>query len=321
MPRKADAVDALHDELFADRPAKDGTRYERLAALVLKILDRDAKVAHDRVLSAAAPEQSGHQIDIVVERPGHRDVRIVAECRHYNKVIEKPQVMAHWAVAEQLGAHGVMLTTKGFRSGAKTFARDKGMTLLQLRAFEPDSDWRGRIKEIEIDLTIPFVVGPIVTLTPTPEEAQRLLDKGFTRKFEVREANLIWEDEWLCDADGTRLEPMMEALERRGARMQPGEIVIELDPPCRVPYYDEPVLVSSLHWRIEVVPVPLNVVAGRGLGEPRLLVVDAVGTDLNRAVFERHLRELAIASDGRVVDRADLPRVEARLRRGAPPGA
>jgi hypothetical protein len=303
MPHVPDAVDALHDELFPDRPAKDGTRYERLAALVLKILDRDAEVAHDRFLPAAPPDKSEHQIDVVVERPGRDDVRVVVECRHYKDVIEKTQVMAHWAVADQLDAHGVMVTTKGFRSGAKTFARDKGMTLLQLRAFRPETDWEGRIKEVELDLELTFRIGPTVALQPTAEEMQRLRGFGFTGAYEVREAEIIWEDAWLSDAEGAKLEPLLPALRRRGAGLEPGETVISFDPPCRVPYYDELVLVDALRWKVEDVAVPLNVVSGRGLGEPRLLVVDAVGTDLNRAVFERHLQELTITHDGRVVER------------------
>ena len=306
MAKKRDALDELHDELFSERPQKDGTRYERLAALVFKILDPEAHVVHDRDLPALPPEQSEHQIDVVIERPGKDPVRALVECRHYNEVLEKKDVMAHRAAADQIGAQAVMITTKGYRSGAKTYAEDKGVSLLELRPFRP-GDWKGRVREAKMDFEFVFTIGPTVGLTlADAAEETRLTDAGFSLPLEIPEASIVWEGETFYDAEGKPTEEILPALAERGADMSVGEREIAFDAPRWIPYYGELVAVEAVRWRVEQVPVKQTVVAGRGLGEPRMLVVDAVGTDLNRAVFERHLERLTIASNGEVVERTRL---------------
>jgi hypothetical protein len=313
-PPATAGIDELHDELFPDRPAGAGTRYERLAALVLQLLNPEATIVHDQVLPAAPPDRSSHQIDVIVDIPGAGRQRILIECRHYQAPIEKRAAMAHWAVAEQLGAHAVMVTTKGYRVGAKTYAEDKGMTLLELRTFRPE-DTEGRLMSVTVDVNYSLRTGPEVTLELADAgEEQRLIDEGLRPPLTVSEANLMWEDEWFTDATGTRLEPVIEGLQLRGASMEVGETRIVFDEPRCVDYYGKPVSISGLVWSVKEHDISQRIVAGPGLGEPRLLIADAVGAGLNRAIFERPLAQLAIASNGQVVERVRLPFVEEQIR-------
>jgi hypothetical protein len=156
MGRADPSINDLHDELFDGRPRKEGTRYERLTSLVVKILDPTATVMHDRDVAAGLPRRSVHQIDVVVDRPGHRgSQRLLIECRHHGRSITKKDVQAHESASRQIGAHPVLVTTVGYQSGAKTFAEDEGVTLLVLRRFT-DADREGRLMEVPVKVEMTF---------------------------------------------------------------------------------------------------------------------------------------------------------------------
>lgn len=202
------------------------------------------------------------------------------------------------------------VTTQGYRKGAKTYAEDRGVTLLVLREFRPE-DWEGRIREIPVKMEMTFLIGPAAKLHPVVDEGRRLAAMGFTPPFIVDEADVVWADEFIYAADGSPIEPILPALAAAGATTAVGTSTIDFDPPRWVSFYGEHVGVHRLEWTIEEQTVQHRFVAGRGLGEPRLLVVDAVGADLDRALFQKHLERLSIAPDGEVTERVRLSLIEA----------
>ncbi len=315
VPPADSSIDRLHDELFDERPGKPGTRYERLTSLVVKILDRHATVVHDRDVRATAPRRSVHQIDVVVDRLGsQRPERLLIECRHHGRRIVKKDVQAHHAAALQIGAHPVLVTTVGYQTGAKTYAEDEGITLLVLRRFE-DSDRENRLMELAMDVRLTFRVGPNATLHLDEPELRRLAAERLKPPFEVADAMLQWENVEV-DVAGER-RALLDLLRELGADEEVGRRRIQLPEPLLVPYFGEPVRTLAITWKTEAVPVMQRIVAGRDLGPPGLLVLDAVGADLNRAIFRRHLEQLAISQDGTVVDRANLWHHEEAARRAA----
>ena len=74
-------VDLIYDRLIAEEKLKDGTKYERLAAIAFRVLTGQATV-HDLRLRGASGVR--HQIDAVV---GDERKHILVETKDYDKVI------------------------------------------------------------------------------------------------------------------------------------------------------------------------------------------------------------------------------------------
>lgn len=92
-----------------------------------------------------------HQIDVYweYEKDGVNH-RVAIECKNYNKPIEKGIVCAFQGVLADLnGIEGIMVTKKGYQKGAKTYAKQYGILLKELR--EPK---KGETTIGEIDLHI-----------------------------------------------------------------------------------------------------------------------------------------------------------------------
>ena len=66
--------DALHDKYHTAATRKAGNKYERLAALVFKVLEEKNTVIHDIKLTGSDPDVK-HQIDVTVERNDGRKRR------------------------------------------------------------------------------------------------------------------------------------------------------------------------------------------------------------------------------------------------------
>ena len=76
-----DEIDLIYNRNVADEKLKHGTSYERLAAIVFKILDTDSEVTHDVRLRGVGKSAS-HQIDVLVRAGGEAERSLVIECRH-----------------------------------------------------------------------------------------------------------------------------------------------------------------------------------------------------------------------------------------------
>jgi hypothetical protein len=74
-------IEQIYDQAVAEEKLKEGTKYERLTAIVFKILDDGGLVVHDMKLSGDGKEAS-HQIDVSASYH-HMQRRVLVECKDY----------------------------------------------------------------------------------------------------------------------------------------------------------------------------------------------------------------------------------------------
>jgi Restriction endonuclease len=146
--RARSRYDELHDRFDPIKTGKAGTRYERLAAMVLKALNQRDIVVHDIRLRGDSDVK--HQIDVRVERNG-TERRIIVECKDFDLAGDKVGldiVRSFRSVLEDTGAdEALILTCNDFTRDARKYAKAKGIKLALLRAFKP-TDMDGRIQKI-----------------------------------------------------------------------------------------------------------------------------------------------------------------------------
>jgi Restriction endonuclease len=144
--------DELHDKYFALLSTKAGTRYERLAAMVFKILHESDAVVHD--LRLVGDSSVAHQIDVQLTVRGKRR-RVIVECKDYDISGEKVGldiIRNFWAVVEDTPAdEGYIITCNAFTDDARRFAKAKNIKLAILRRHE-ENDWAGYIRTVVIKL-------------------------------------------------------------------------------------------------------------------------------------------------------------------------
>ncbi|MEV6197551.1 restriction endonuclease [Streptomyces sp. NPDC051920] len=145
-------IEQIYDQAVAEEKLKDGTKYERLTAIVFKILDDSGLVVHDVKLSGDGKEAS-HQIDVSASYH-HVQRRVLVECKDYGTESVGIDVIRDFngALIQLQPAQGIVVTTTRFTSGACAYARDEGIALVQLRPFT-DHDWNGRVTAVHVAAT------------------------------------------------------------------------------------------------------------------------------------------------------------------------
>ena len=107
-------IDLIYDRLVADEKLKDGTKYEKLGAIVFRILT-ETTTLHDLRLTGTVGVP--HQIDIVV---GADRRRILIEAKDYERKASLPVVRDFSAVVEDLKPdEAFVVSTVGFSSNAQ----------------------------------------------------------------------------------------------------------------------------------------------------------------------------------------------------------
>jgi hypothetical protein len=161
QPPSRSHYDELHDKYTKILTTKAGTRYERLAAMVFKILEDKNAVIHDLALTGEDPDVK-HQIDVTVEIAGTKR-RVIIECKDFDISGEKVGlglVRNFRSVIEDTDAdEGIIITCSGFTADAAKYARSKGIKLVVLRLFET-RDMNGRIAKIILGVTVQQPANP-----------------------------------------------------------------------------------------------------------------------------------------------------------------
>jgi hypothetical protein len=145
-------IEVIYDRAIADEKLKDGTKYERLTAIVFKILQESACVVHDVRLRGDG-KLTSHQIDVQIDvgpEGGRR--RILIECKDH-----EPGTKAglselrdfNGALVALQPVRGVFVTTNGYTAPACSYAKDENITLVELRPFI-EQDWEGLLREIRL---------------------------------------------------------------------------------------------------------------------------------------------------------------------------
>jgi len=119
------AIEDLHEAAFGFRPAKPGTAYERLGAVVLATLGWQ-DVQHD-TLAAGEGRLTEHQLDVTARHPAGEIRRLIIECKDWNAEVGKGVLDTLVGVRTQLGADAAaaVVTTVGYTEGAVTVAVDE----------------------------------------------------------------------------------------------------------------------------------------------------------------------------------------------------
>lgn len=128
----ASTIEDLHEAVFGFRPAKAGTAYERLTAVVLAIQGWE-RVTHDTTESAPG-KFAEHHLDVTGRHPSGRVKRLIVECKHWGNIVGKGTLDKLVGVGAQLGADAAaVITTVGYTQGAINVAADENIGLWRLR--------------------------------------------------------------------------------------------------------------------------------------------------------------------------------------------
>src|SRR4051812_2065031 len=102
-------IELVYDRLIADEKLKDGTKYEKLGAIVFRILT-ETTTLHDLRLKGTVGVP--HQIDVVV---GAERRRILIEAKDYERKVSLPVVRDFSAVVQDLKPdEAYVVSTVGF---------------------------------------------------------------------------------------------------------------------------------------------------------------------------------------------------------------
>ena len=147
-----DGIELIYDRAIADEKLKDGTKYERLTAIIFKILQESAHVVHDVRLRGDG-KRTSHQIDVqIAVGPEHDRRRILVECKDHEPgtKVDLAEIRDFNGVLVALQpARGIFVTTSSYTAPARSYAWDESITLVELQLFT-EEDWEGRLREIHV---------------------------------------------------------------------------------------------------------------------------------------------------------------------------
>ena len=139
--KKESTYDKLHDRhQTMIGPHRAGIKYERLAALVFKSLEKKGAVIHDRKLTGDSEVKS--QIDVIIEDPIGSQRRILIECKDFDisqDDVDISIVRCFWAVVDDIKPTDAMIITcNGFTAPAMKYAAHKKYKMAILREVTPE---------------------------------------------------------------------------------------------------------------------------------------------------------------------------------------
>ena len=153
-----DGINLVYNAAVADERLKKGTKYERLTAIVFKILQQSAYVVHDVRLRGDG-KRTRHQIDVQICRdPQDRCHRVLVECKEIRDF--------NGALMQLQPARGIFVTTTDYTVSARTYAWDENIALVELRPFS-EQDWHDRVREIVIEAKRYILGTPFTDWSPT----------------------------------------------------------------------------------------------------------------------------------------------------------
>jgi len=312
--RMSESIELVYDELIAEEKLKAGTKYERLAAIVFKILNSKESVVHDLKLIGDGLK-TAHQIDVHVRKEG-RELRWVIECRDFAAEGSSPKIGLGEArdfasVVRDLNPdEAMMLTTVGFTGDAETYAAEQQIRLAILREFRDDSDWDGRLRELRArgHFQAPSDLSITTWLAVDDKERQRvrpLLEAaGDLEEQQVLDAH----SEHFLDSDGEPEATLAEVLDPIYRDIQkdlePGTNTgtAMLDRPRHLRFGEVLVAVRGFEWGVEMFSWTQEWSSKVGDGLARLLLRTLDG-EINQAIFARDIIAWEIGEDGEVMPR------------------
>jgi hypothetical protein len=295
------AIEDLHVALFGFRPAKAGTAYERLAAVVLATLGWEG-VVHDTTETAPG-KLAGHQLDVTGRHPSGEIKRLIVECKDWDEVVGQGTLDTLVGVLAQVEADAAaVMTTKGYTSGAIDVAVDQDIAVLRLRPFDPENP------DLYVK-TITFTLEPVGSVYEDwdvelmPEAG---LPSGTT--FQIA----IGGTDHLLHLDGSPAETVAEIIEAQKTTLEEGSY------PRRAEFPDGRLLpttsgdrlpIAALTWTERVVKSKGHPTVVQMQGEP-VLILEQLNErgelEHGRVVVDQDLYAWDIDAEGNVTQRGKL---------------
>lgn len=164
-----EGIDLIYDAAIASEKLKNGTKYERLTAIVFKILQESAYIVHDVRLRGDG-KQTAHQIDVHISAgPQDERRRVLVECKDHDPEtkVDLAEIRDfNGALVQLQPARGIFVTTSDYTAPTRSYARDENIALVVLRPFT-EEDWIGRIREFHIARDAYYPGTPITDWTGT----------------------------------------------------------------------------------------------------------------------------------------------------------
>ncbi len=282
-------ADIVYDRFVANEKLQSGTKYERLAAIVFRLLTEDT-VLHDLRLRGEVGVP--HQIDVVVGDDANRR-RILIEAKDYTRNVDLPVVRDFSAVVADLEPdEAFVVSTVGFSANAVKWAKAKDLKLAIMRIPE-DDDWGDLVKGIQHELNMSAPSDPNVEWHVDRSEASR-----FANDLNPIGMRAI-EDVFTADSDGHLtpfgpiLQPQIDA-EYRGLKAgTPGTLAGEhkFKGPTWLHLPDEaPIRVNGYSWTVKVVVATHTFRTGIGVGGLSAeLVLRTLDGSIHRVFTNRQL--------------------------------
>jgi len=291
-------IEDLHDALFGHRPAKHGTAYERVTAVVLAALGW-TNVQHDR-REKADGKLAVHQLDVTARDPGGVIERIIVECKDKDpgRKFDKGTMDKLVGVMTQLNVvHGMAVTTVGFTSGAIKVAVDNNIARVRIRPYDPSVRY---IQSATIKFAVPL--GNRSDLTPILPSDETLPAGAWLSEFDV-----------LTHLDGSEAEYVTDILEQNAGAL------VEDEPQLRTVMFEgsrllerdegDPIPLVGISWTESLFVHHQEITVGSH-SEPRLIVdhADASGTfEGGKVMVDDRLLMWDIDSENNVTPRGHVP--------------
>lgn len=186
--------------------ANTGSNYERLTQEIYQALSRaegveNIDVHHDVKLKGRSGCE--HQIDVYWEfRMLCENHRVAVECKNYKSEVSIGKVRDFFGVLHDLGdVKGIFVTKVGYQSGALRYAEYYNIPLKELR-FPTEKDWKGRIKDIVININ---EIVPNIKKRELICDNEWLLEHGEFSEGEEISISAYADQHKIYDADGNEL--------------------------------------------------------------------------------------------------------------------
>lgn len=292
----------IYDKLIADEKLKNGTKYERLAAVVFKILDQSDTVIHDLRLRGDG-KTARHQIDVTVEKNGNKK-RILIECKEYEKVVGIKVIRDFYGAVSQIKPdEAFVITTKGFTREAIHFAKDENIRLAILREAK-DDDWEGLIRKININLICLFMDTPQISFVAFDEqEKDRIYELlkdhwGETQNIWTKDAYFYDEDFQPISNFQDMIAPIVNAAPREVGKVTKGRH--EFGRKLFVKILSHFVAIKGFDYEFNSYAIERNIVVDDG-GKVASLLLKILDNDHKMLFFEEDLEKWTFDEDGEVI--------------------
>lgn len=300
-------MDTIYDNHVAMEKLKMGTKYERLAAIVFKILNESDVVVHDLTLRGDG-KKTGHQIDVTIQKAGAPfSKRVLVECKDYDTKVGISVIRDfHGALHQIKPDESFVVTTEGYTRSARTFAEEEGIKLAILREFK-EEDWEGRIKKFVIEGRIQYQNPPKIISWVVAN--QKKLDE-YIAQIDSNKMNTSLQTDatrtYFCDQNGTPIESMQKVLQPIFGKLPTrlNEIITgrhEFEDIKHV--FLEGILVEIKGFDYEYTcdeVVIESIVEAEHIAK---LIFQVIDGDLNKIIFDQDLDKWTFDQDGEVISK------------------